>query len=90
MQRPLPSRSNDIVKTIRPTFFAQPVLALGLVHLEKDIPLGRDALANPFAYDVLLVLVVMTATTCDHQCLDRLLAMMIGKGRKLRDQRESK
>ena len=74
---------DNVVKTIRPTFFVQAGLALGLVHFEKDIPLGGDALADPFAYDVLLLFVVMAATARDHQCLERLLAVMISKGRKL-------
>ena len=33
---------DNVVKTIRPTFFVQAGLALGLVHFEKDIPLGGD------------------------------------------------
>jgi hypothetical protein len=81
---------DNIVKTIRPTFFAQAGLALGLVHFEKDIPLGGYALADPFAYDVLLLLVIMATSSGYHQCLEWLLAVMIGKGRKLKDQGESK
>ncbi len=79
-----------IIKPVGPPLSGKMRFALGLVHLKKDIPLGLDALADSLADDVFLVLVIMAATTGYHEGLERLLAMMVGKGGKRGYQNESK
>ena len=77
---------DDVIETVRPSFLSQAGLALGLVHLEENIPLCRDALADALADDVLLVFIVVAAASRDHKGLEGFLGVMLGKGRQLNNQ----
>ena len=60
---------HDEVGLVGPALFAEVRLALLFVHLEKDFPLHLQALTHALANDILLILVIVAATTGYDQAL---------------------